>query len=76
MRDFVEYIIKSLSGKPNQIKISEINTRRGTVYKVRVAREDLGKIIGKEGRTANSIRTLLEAPGKKFKRKYMLEISN
>ena len=74
MRELIEFIINSLVRKPDQVRITEINRRKGTIYKVTVAKEDLGKIIGKEGRTANSIRALLDAAGRKFRRRYSFEI--
>jgi len=61
MKDFVEFIAKGLVDNPSRVKVNQINGGRTTIYELTVAREDLGKIIGKQGRTAQAIRTLLAA---------------
>ncbi len=74
MKELVEYITKSLVDNPDQIKITEIEGEKTTVIELRVAQSDLGKIIGKEGRTARAIRTLLNAAAVRSNKRAVLEI--
>ena len=73
-KDLLEYIAKTLVDDPNQVVIREAEGEQGTVLELEVAQEDLGKIIGKQGRTARAIRTLLGAVSAKTKKRVMLEI--
>lgn len=74
MKDLVQYLAKSLANDPGAVEVSE-TTREGTsVLQLKVAKEDLGRIIGKQGRTAKSIRTLLNAAAAINNRKIILEI--
>jgi predicted RNA-binding protein YlqC (UPF0109 family) len=70
----VEDIAKALVDVPNEVTVNEIDGEQVTVFELRVAQGDLGKVIGKQGRTARSIRTLLGAVGTKLNRRYSLEI--
>jgi hypothetical protein len=74
MRDLVESIAKALVDHPDQVQVKAIEGEQVTVLELRVHSEDLGKVIGKQGRTAKSIRTLLGAAGMKLRKRYTLEI--
>jgi hypothetical protein len=74
VKTLVEDIAKALVDVPNEVKVHEINGEQATVFELRVAQGDLGKVIGKQGRTARSIRTLLGAVGTKLNRRFNLEI--
>jgi predicted RNA-binding protein YlqC (UPF0109 family) len=70
----VEDIAKALVDEPEQVAVREVEGEQTTVLELRVAPDDLGKVIGKQGRTARSIRTLLGAAGMKLNRRFTLEI--
>ena len=74
MKDFVEFIAKHLVDKPDEVVVSEVEGERTTVYELRVGDGDLGKVIGKRGQTAKSIRTLLGAASAKTGKRAVLEI--
>ena len=74
MKDFVEYIAKHLVDKPDEVRVTEVDGERVTVYELRVGEGDLGKVIGKHGQTAKSIRTLLGAASAKAGKRAVLEI--
>jgi predicted RNA-binding protein YlqC (UPF0109 family) len=74
MKTLVEYIVRSLVDQPDQVNVREIDSERTTVLELRVAHDDLGKVIGKHGRTARSIRTLLAAAATKAGKRAVLEI--
>jgi predicted RNA-binding protein YlqC (UPF0109 family) len=74
IKDLVEQIAKSLVDKSEAVSVKEAKAERTTVLELRVAQEDLGKVIGKHGRTAIAIRTILIAAGKKIGRHFILEI--
>jgi predicted RNA-binding protein YlqC (UPF0109 family) len=74
MKEFVEYIVRSLVDNPDQVEVKEIQGSRTTVYELRVAQGDLGKVIGKSGQTAKSIRTLLAAASARQGKRAVLEI--
>ena len=74
MKALVEEIAKALVDIPEQVTVREIEGEQVTVLELRVAPSDLGKVIGKQGRTARSIRTLLGAAGMKLNRRFTLEI--
>ena len=73
-KELVEYIAKSLVDSPEQVEVRESEGEQGAVLELSVSREDLGKIIGKQGRTARAIRTLLGAVSAKTKKRVVLEI--
>lgn len=74
MKELVEFIAKSLVENPDQVDINEIQGDRTTIIELKVAQEDMGKIIGKQGKTARAIRILLNATAAKTKKKAALEI--
>ena len=74
MKQLVEEIAKALVDLPDQVMVREVQGEQVTVLELRVAPEDRGKVIGKQGRTARSIRTLLGAAGMKLNRRFTLEI--
>ena len=74
MKELVEFIAKALVDEPDQVRVTEIEGERITVIELRVAPGDLGKVIGKQGRTARSIRTLLNAVATKLRKRAVLEI--
>ena len=73
-KELVEFIAKSLVDSPEQVEVREAEGEQGAVLELSVSREDLGKIIGKQGRTARAIRTLLGAVSAKTKKRVLLEI--
>jgi predicted RNA-binding protein YlqC (UPF0109 family) len=74
MRELVESIAKALVDHPDDVKVNAIEGEQVTVLELRVHPEDLGKVIGRQGRTAKSIRTLLGAAGMKLRKRFTLEI--
>jgi uncharacterized protein len=74
MRALVEQIAKALVDEPEQVAVRSIDGEQVTVLELSVSANDLGKVIGKQGRTARSIRTILGAAGMKLKKRYTLEI--
>ncbi|HEX6801604.1 MAG TPA: KH domain-containing protein [Candidatus Binatia bacterium] len=74
MKELVRYLAKSLVSNPDAVEIKETDNDGGSVIELKVAKEDLGRIIGKQGRTAKSIRTLLNAAASRDNRRVVLEI--
>ncbi len=74
IKELVEEIAKALVDIPEEVQVREVEGEQTTVLELRVAPSDLGKVIGKQGRTARSIRTLLGAAGMKLSRRFTLEI--
>ena len=74
MRQLVESITKALVDSPDEVKVTEIEGEQTTVIELRVAQADLGKVIGKQGRTARAMRTILSASGMKIRKRFVLEI--
>jgi predicted RNA-binding protein YlqC (UPF0109 family) len=74
MKELIEYIAKNLVDRPEEVVVKEVTGERTTIFELHVAPDDLGKIIGKHGRTARSIRTLLSAAATKQGKKAVLEI--
>jgi predicted RNA-binding protein YlqC (UPF0109 family) len=74
MKELVTDIAKALVDHPEQVRVNSIEGEQVTVLELRVAPDDLGKVIGRQGRTAKSIRTLLGAAGMKLKKRFTLEI--
>jgi len=74
MKDFLIQIVKSLVDDQEQVQITEIEGSHTTVLELRVAKEDMGKVIGKHGRTVNAIRVVLNAASGKAGKRYVLEI--
>ena len=74
MKELVESIAKSLVDNPDKVQVFQLDGESISILEVKVAPEDLGKIIGKEGRTATAIRVILGAAGMKLKKRFNLEI--
>jgi predicted RNA-binding protein YlqC (UPF0109 family) len=74
MKQLIEDIAKALVDIPDEVSVSEVTGEQVTVLELKVAPSDLGKVIGKQGRTARSIRTILGAAGMKLNRRFTLEI--
>ncbi len=74
MKELVEAIAKALVDNPEEVKVRAVDGEQVTVLEVRVHPTDLGKVIGRQGRTAKAIRTLLGAAGMKLRKRYTLEI--
>ncbi len=74
LREMVEQIAKAIVDHPDQVRVNEVVGEQTTVIELKVAKEDLGKIIGKGGRTAKAIRTLLTAASTKDSKRAVLEI--
>jgi len=70
----IEYIVKALVDVPDQVRVSAVRGEQTTVIELNVAKDDLGKVIGKQGRTAQSLRTVLNAAATKMKIRAVLEI--
>ncbi len=74
MKDLIKYIAEALVDYPEQVTVTEIVGSQTSVLELKVAKEDLGKIIGKQGRTARAMRTILSAASAKVKKRTVLEI--
>lgn len=74
MKDLVENIARALVDQPEEVSVTLIEGQQTTVLELQVAQEDLGKVIGKQGRTARAMRTLLGVAGTKGNQRYVLEI--
>lgn len=74
LKEVVETIAKALVDNPGEVAVSEFEGEGATVIELRVASQDLGKVIGKQGRTARAMRTLLRAAGMKSRKRFVLEI--
>uniref|UniRef100_A0A7C4X9B7 RNA-binding protein KhpA n=1 Tax=candidate division WOR-3 bacterium TaxID=2052148 RepID=A0A7C4X9B7_UNCW3 len=74
MKDLIEYIVKGLVDNPDKVNIKEVAGEKSIIYELRVGEGDLGKVIGKEGRTAKAIRTIITAAAMKQGKRAVLEI--
>jgi hypothetical protein len=74
MKTLIETMAKSLVDRPDDVKVTEVEGERTTVYELRVSQGDLGKVIGKQGKTARAMRTILGAAGTKVGKRCVLEI--
>lgn len=74
MKDLISYIAQALVDHPEQVSVSEVEGDQTSVLELTVAKEDLGKVIGKQGRTARAMRTILNAASAKIKKRTVLEI--
>ncbi len=74
MKELVERMAKALVDKPEDVVVNEIDGEKTTVYELKVASTDLGKVIGKQGKTARAMRTILSASGTKIGKRCILEI--
>ncbi len=73
-KDLIEYIAKALVDNPDQVRVAEIEGEKTSVIELTVAKEDIGKVIGKQGRTARAMRTILGAASTKIRKHSVLEI--
>jgi len=73
-KDLVEYIVKSLVDNPDQVEINEIEGEKSTILELKVVKDDIGKVIGKHGRIARAIRTVINASATKTGKRVVLEI--
>ncbi len=74
MKELITLIAKALVDNPEEVSVSEVEGNQTAVLELKVAKEDLGKVIGKQGRTARAMRTILSAASAKVKRRTVLEI--
>ena len=74
MKALIEYMAKALVDNPESVSVAEVEGEKTTVIELRVAQSDLGKVIGKEGKTARAMRTILNAAGTKIGKRCVLEI--
>jgi predicted RNA-binding protein YlqC (UPF0109 family) len=74
MKDLVKFIAQALVDNPDEVQVKEIEGEQTSVIELKVAKEDLGKVIGKQGRTARAIRTILSAASTKIRKRSVLEI--
>jgi len=74
MKDLINYIAQALVDHPEAVRVMEVQGNQTSVLELKVAKEDLGKVIGKQGRTARAMRTILSAASAKIKKRTVLEI--
>ncbi|HCC68654.1 MAG TPA: RNA-binding protein [Nitrospiraceae bacterium] len=74
MKDLIERMAKALVDKPGDVSVNEVDGERTTVYELKVSTSDLGKVIGKQGKTARAMRTIIGAAGTKIGKRCVLEI--
>jgi predicted RNA-binding protein YlqC (UPF0109 family) len=74
IKELVQYIAQAMVDNPGEVSVSEIEGNQTTVLELKVAKNDLGKVIGKQGRNAQAIRTILSAVSAKIKKRVVLEI--
>lgn len=74
MKDLIKYMAQALVDNPDEVDVSEVVGEQTSVIELRVAKEDLGKVIGKQGKTAKAMRTILSAASSKLHKRAVLEI--
>jgi len=74
MKELVKFIAQALVDNPEEVQVNEIEGEQTSVIELKVAKEDLGKVIGKQGRTARAMRTILSAASTKIRKRAVLEI--
>lgn len=74
MKEFIEFIVKHLVDNPSEVQVNEVDGERTIVFELRVGQGDMGKVIGRRGQTAKSLRTLLAAASAKMGKRAVLEI--
>ena len=74
MKALIELMAKSLVDNPEEVAVAEVEGERTAVFELRVAKSDIGKVIGKQGNTARAMRTILSAAGTKLGKRFLLEI--
>jgi uncharacterized protein len=74
LKELIEFMARALVDNPEKVRVSEITGEQTSVIELRVSKEDLGKVIGKQGRTARAMRTILSAASTKIRKRAVLEI--
>jgi uncharacterized protein len=74
LRELIDFLARGLVDRPEEVEVEEVSEPDALVYELKVAEEDLGKVIGKQGRTAKALRTILSAASAKSRRRVILEI--
>ncbi len=74
MKELTEYLVKSLVDKPEAVKVTEVDSERSIVLEINVAENDIGRVIGKQGKTISAIRVVLNAAAAKLKKRVVLEL--
>ncbi|MBN1881295.1 MAG: KH domain-containing protein [Deltaproteobacteria bacterium] len=74
MKELIKYIAQALVDNPDEVQVTEVEGEQTSVIELKVAKEDLGKVIGKQGRTARAMRTILSAASTKVRKRAVLEI--
>ena len=74
MKELVELIAKSLVDNPDKVQVTQLDGEQSSIIELNVAQEDVGKVIGKQGRNAQAIRVILSAAGMKLKKRFILEL--
>jgi len=74
MKELIAYIAKALVDNPDEVEVREVEGEQSSVIELRVSKEDLGKVIGKQGRTARAMRTILSAASTKLRKRAVLDI--
>jgi hypothetical protein len=74
LKELIEFMARALVDNPDKVRVSEIEGEQTSVIELRVSKEDLGKVIGKQGRTARAMRTILSAASTKIRKRAVLEI--
>ncbi|GBD97426.1 hypothetical protein BMS3Abin06_02324 [bacterium BMS3Abin06] len=74
MKSLIEQMAKALVDRPEEVSVAVVDGERTAVFELRVAKSDIGKVIGKQGNTARAMRTILSAAGTKLGKRYVLEI--
>lgn len=76
MKELIETIVKALVDKPEEVKVSEVAGETAVIYEVKVADSDIGKVIGKQGKTANALRTIVKAASSKIGKAATIQINS
>lgn len=76
MKEFIAYLIKNLVEQPSDVQVEVIDKEQGVVVEVRVSSQDIARVVGKQGRTINALRTIAMTVGARFGRKVRLELVN
>lgn len=74
MKELITYIARSLVDNPDKVSVFEVESGRTSIFELTVSKEDIGKVIGKEGKTAKAMRTIVSAAASKMRKNYILEI--
>lgn len=73
-KDLLELMTRALVDNPDAVEVTEIDERDETVLEIRVSPDDVGKVVGKEGRTVRALRTIMDAAGRKYDRRFAVEV--